>query len=697
MAALCGGGCAAASAARCGRRWWRSRGRPRSRCPMRSGGCGSWTGWRAAASRRHLCDPAGGAACRARSTARRWRRRCAIWSSGTRACARCSRSGSGCRGRRSWRRRRRGRGLRSSAVDEAGLAAALTAAAGRGFDLSRRAAAAGASVCARRASEHVLLLVLHHIAGDGWSLGPLSRDLAAFYRARRDGRGGGACRRCRCNMPTTRCGSRRCWARRTMPTSAMARQLAFWTASAGGPAGADRAAGRPAAAGGGEPSRRAGARCALGAELHRGLAALARGSGASLFMVLQAGLAALLTRLGAGTDIAIGSPIAGRTDAALDDLVGFFVNTLVLRTDTVGQPELRASWSGGCGRQPCGLWRMPELPFERLVEVLNPARSLSRHPLFQVMLAFEAERGGGGARAAGACGAAAAGRDREREVRPVGGADRAARGRRRSRPGIEGVLEYASDLFDAASVEALGAAAGAAAGGGGGGRRTARSGALTILDAAERDTILRAGTTPRSWRTAHAAGAARPATLPAAVCRAGGAHAGRGRGGVRGPRAELRRARRPRQPPGASSAGPRRRARDAWSGCCVERSPEMVVGLLGILKAGGAYLPLDPDYPRERLAFMLADAGCAGAGDAAARCSSGCRRCAAAARPPHRAARRRLAGDRAAARHRAAARPRSAPPRLRHLHLGLNRNPKGRRRRASQIVLQMQRARTIYC
>ena len=172
-------------------------------------------------------------------------------------------------------------------------------------------------------------------------------------------------------------------------------------------------------------------------------------------MVLQAGLAGLLSRLGAGTDIAIGSPIAGRTDAALDDLIGFFVNTLVLRTDTSGQPSFRELIGRVRGRN-LAAYGHQELPFERLVEVLNPARSLSRHPLFQVMLAFEA--GEAGAATLELPGLAVT-------PQPIATAsakfDLSVGLIERRLPdgtpgGIDGVLEYASDLFDAATVETLG-------------------------------------------------------------------------------------------------------------------------------------------------------------------------------------------------------------------------------------------------
>jgi nonribosomal peptide synthetase DhbF len=124
--------------------------------------------------------------------------------------------------------------------------------------------------------------------------------------------------------------------------------------------------------------------------LHRGIADLARDEGASIFMVMQAGLSSLLTRMGAGTDLPMGVPVAGRTEEVLDDVVGLFVNTLVLRTDTSGDPDFRALVRR-IRDADLDAYANQEIPFDYLVEMLNPARTLGRHPLFHVMLAFQSQ------------------------------------------------------------------------------------------------------------------------------------------------------------------------------------------------------------------------------------------------------------------------------------------------------------------
>jgi acyl carrier protein len=282
-------------------------------------------------------------------------------------------------------------GLEVVRVSEAELSGALSSAAARGFELSAELPLR-AQVYELAGDEHVLLLLLHHIAGDGWSLGPLGRDLSRYYEARRCGVAASL------SPLPVQYADYTLWQRSVLGEeedagSALGRQLSYWRERLAGlpeqlELPADRA--RPAVS-----SHRGGVvEFAVGEALHGGLEGLARASGASLFMVLQAALVALLSRHGCGEDIALGSPIAGRGEAALEELVGFFVNTLVLRTDVSGRPSFRAL----LGRVRSGnlaAYGHAELPFERLVEVLNPARSLSRHPLFQVMLAYQAWDGGG--------------------------------------------------------------------------------------------------------------------------------------------------------------------------------------------------------------------------------------------------------------------------------------------------------------
>ncbi|MHA7271098.1 amino acid adenylation domain-containing protein [Arthrobacter sp. HLT1-20] len=259
----------------------------------------------------------------------------------------------------------------------------LHAESARGFDVTGELPLR-AALLQLGAQDHVLLLTLHHIAADGWSLAPLARDLSTAYTARIQEA-----------VPEfaplpVQYADYALWQRaelgsETDAQSPISRQLAFWKHELDDAPEElvlpfDHARGARTA-----PWDAAAVPVHISDETHEKLSALARAHNASLFMVLQAAFAALLTRLGAGTDIPIGTPVAGRPDTALDDLVGFFVNTLVLRTDTSNNPTA-GELIDAVRFTNLRAYANQDAPFQRVVEELNPARSQDRHPLFQVML-----------------------------------------------------------------------------------------------------------------------------------------------------------------------------------------------------------------------------------------------------------------------------------------------------------------------
>ncbi|WP_328489127.1 non-ribosomal peptide synthase/polyketide synthase [Streptomyces zaomyceticus] len=482
--------------------------------------------------------------------------------------------------------------------------ARLKEAVRRGFDLSSELPLR-ATLFAVSEDEHILLLLLHHIVSDAWSRGPLARDLTSAYASRVAG-GAPAWQPLPVQYADYSLWQRELLGSEEDAESEISRQLTYWKdALAGLPDQLelpfDRS--RPAVA----SYRGERIPFEVPAALYRQVIELARESQASPFMVLQAALAALLTRLGAGEDIPIGTPIAGRTDDALDDLIGVFINTLVLRTDTSGRPSAR-SLVERVRRQNLAAYAHQDLPFERLVEVVNPERSLARHPLFQVLLAFNntdtAVTGAAArqlpglsvSRAAAETGAGKFDLSFAFAEQPGEPGDADANGA--GAGALDGVLEFSTDLFDTATVEELG-------------RRYLRLlqgmvdapdaplDLIALLDGVEEELVV------SGWnetvcevpgRSVVELFAERVRLSPDAVAVVAG--------GESVSYAEL-------------DARAERLARvlvargvvaERFVAVALPRSVELVVSLLAVWKAGAAYLPLDTEYPADRLAYMLADA-----------------------------------------------------------------------------------------
>ena len=235
--------------------------------------------------------------------------------------------------------------------------------------------------------EHILVVVVHHISGDGFSMGPLTRDVVTAYAARVRWRGTRVGANCEVQYADYTLWQREVLGDESDPESLLARQSEFWrTALADLPEESTLPADRPRPVV--SSYRGASHGFVIDGRVRAGITEVARRSGATEFMVVHAALAVMLSRLGASSDVAIGTPIAGRGEAALDDLVGMFVNTLVLRTSVDGGVSF-GEFVDEVRRVDLDAFAHADVPFERLVEVLDPARSQARHPLFQVMLTFQ--------------------------------------------------------------------------------------------------------------------------------------------------------------------------------------------------------------------------------------------------------------------------------------------------------------------
>ncbi|MDT3777027.1 amino acid adenylation domain-containing protein [Nitrospira sp. MA-1] len=435
--------------------------------------------------------------------------------------------------------------------------------------------------------DHVLMVTLHHAIADGWSLNLLLADMISSYVALRTGQPSPL------HAPRLQYADYAQWQREWLAGEVLERQLEYWKQTlSGAPAvlalQTDHV--RPSV----QTFRGARHVITIPSPLTAALHAIGRRQGATLFMTLLAAFQVLLYRYSGETDLSIGTPIANRTSLETEELIGFFVNTLVLRTDLGGNPRYIDLLSR-VREVVLGAQSHQDLPFEHVVDALRPTRDLSHPPLFQVMFALQTlsaqtpdppdlklemiEMDPGSAKF-----------DLSLEMTLESN-------------GLTGFFEYNTDLFESSTI-----------------RRMAghfqsileaiviqpeqRLSALPMMEAAERAVVVGEwNATARAYPMAQTV----PELIAGQAVRTPTAIAVRDGARTLTYATLLARANQVAQTLRAEGIGP-----ECLVGIAMQRSLDLVVGLLGILQAGAAYVPLDPTYPAERLAFMLADSQVAG-------------------------------------------------------------------------------------
>jgi len=452
----------------------------------------------------------------------------------------------------------------------------------RPFDLSQ-GPLLRAVLLRTRPAEHVFLLVMHHIVSDAWSMEILAKELATLYDAYSAGESS--------PLPELpiQYADYAVWQREWLQGDVLERQLAYWKGRLAGAPSLELPTVRPR-----PPAQtHIGAKVEFGVslDLAESMRKLCQREEVTLFMALLTVFKVLLHRYTGQEDIVVGTPISGRNRVETDNLIGFFLNTLALRTDLSGNPSFR-ELLGGMRKVALEAYAHQDLPFEKLVEELQPERDLSRSPLFQVMFAFQhAPRQSW----------KLSGLSLSREKVESGSAkfDLTLSIRETAANGLQGTFCYRTDLFDEAMIERLAGhfvrlLDGVIA------NPETRVGELPLLTGLEQEQILvHWNDTQRDYdeqlciHELFTEQARRRPERLAIVCEQEQISY----------RELNERANRLAHYLRELGVGP-----EVIVGICLERSIEMMVGLLGILKAGGAYVPMDPTYPGERLNMMVEDA-----------------------------------------------------------------------------------------